>query len=937
MRKTLVAILFLVTFLSVRAQQFGGHPPSQRWMQIRTPSVRVIYPQGWDSSSRRIATVVNLVTSLHDSSIGSRLMRTNIILQHQTTIPNGYVALAPFRSEFYMTPPSNPFELGSLAWGDQLALHEWRHVQQYSNFNRGLAKVFRVLLGQQGQAFANALTVPDWFFEGDAVFQETRMSRQGRGRLPSFFNGYRSIWEAGTNYSYMKLRNGSYRHFVPDHYEMGYQLVANGNEQYGPGFWKKVSENAAAMKGFFYPFQKAVKRYSGISFARFVDSSLLANRTRLGVPSSALRKGGPEVINEENPVYTESGDLLLVRSSYKQVPSFYLRTGQKDHFIRTRDMSLDNYFAYANGKIVYASFRRDTRWSWIDYSELQLLDLHSGKQQRITEKSKYFMPSLSAGGDSIVTVEASSAGKYALHILDVSGGLVKAIPNKQSHYYSHPMFYQGKIITAARNSAGDMSLLLVDPANGNEHPLTEWSQNLVGYPSGKGDTICFTMTSNGRDRNFALVFSSRQLLEWKEERDVSVTGEYQPSVFGSRLVSSRFTAGGYKISEQTAGVSQWQPVESIRPLTAFGLLAGDKPLVDVLAKDTVLNPGTSNYRKTTKFFNFHSWLPYYEDPELSFTIFGQNLLNTMQSELYILYNNNEGFKEIGFAGVYGGWFPYINAGLSYTLDRRARLENKQVYWNELEAQTGFQVPLNLSKGRSISNLTFGSDLVYNHAFFPEPQKTQYGIEPYFYLDNDLRFSHQVQQAKQHIFPRWAQTMRLQYRDALNQFDSWQLMATGSLYFPGLSVNHSFSMNLAAQQRDSSTGIRFTNDFPFARGYSDENLFRMGKIGVNYQLPIAYPDAGLWNIVYLMRMRMNFFYDHAVAKDSQRFATDGFVNFRSTGTELFFDTKWWNQLPVSFGIRYSRLLDDDVFGGTGRDRIDFVIPVNLIQARGAGNK
>jgi len=54
-----------------------------------------------------------------------------------------------------------------------------------------------------------------------------------------------------------------------------------------------------------------------------------------------------------------------------------------------------------------------------------------------------------------------------------------------------------------------------------------------------------------------------------------------------------------------------------------------------------------------------------------------------------------------------------------------------------------------------------------------------------------------------------------------------------------------------------------------------------------------------------------------------------ADFRSTGTEIYFDTKWWNELPLTFGIRYSRLLDEDIFGGTGRNRWEFILPVNIL--------
>ena len=76
------------------------------------------------------------------------------------------------------------------------------------------------------------------------------------------------------NYSWMKIRNGSYRDFTPNHYPLGYMLVAYGREKYGNDFWAKTAVEAAAFKGLFYPLQKAIKRNAGIPFDSFHTRAL---------------------------------------------------------------------------------------------------------------------------------------------------------------------------------------------------------------------------------------------------------------------------------------------------------------------------------------------------------------------------------------------------------------------------------------------------------------------------------------------------------------------------------------------------------------------------------------------------------------------------------------------------------------------------------------
>jgi hypothetical protein len=102
---------------------------------------------------------------------------------------------------------------------------------------------------------------------------------------------------------------------------------------------------------------------------------------------------------------------------------------------------------------------------------------------------------------------------------------------------------------------------------------------------------------------------------------------------------------------------------------------------------------------------------------------------------------------------------------------------------------------------------------------------------------------------------------------------------------------------------------------------------MWKWGVNYHLPLLYPDWGFGQIVYFLRIRANAFFDNTTVKSLR---TGFSTPLRSTGVELYFDTRWWNQQPVTFGIRYSRLLDADSYANPPNvNRWEFILPVILI--------
>jgi hypothetical protein len=932
LRKILLPICLLIS-ISLKAQQFGGNPPSVKWRQINIPAVRVIFPPGLDSQASRITDIISSLNNTTQQTIGSKQRKINLVLQNETTVSNAYVALGPFHSQFYLTPLQNSFELGSLPWPDQLAIHEFRHVQQYNNFNTGLSKVMRTLFGEEGQALANNLSIPNWFFEGDAVFNETNVSTQGRGRLPYFFNGFRSLWLANTNYSWMKLRNGSYKDFIPDHYQLGYLLVAYGREKYGDEFWKKITQDAAAFKRLFYPFQGAIKKYSGRSFTSFRTDALQYFKNNL-VPESNKTAGNTnrkDFINEEYPSYIDSNSVVFVKSSFKHPHAFYLRSGNKERKIRTVDASLDNHFSQRNGRIVYASYRPDIRWGYKDYSELQLVDISTGAQRTFTHHSKYFSPDISEDGKKIVAVNVQPDGKSVLQILNEDGKVISSIPNTENLFYTYPKFYgTDGIISAVRNSQGKMSLAQININTGTVDYLLPFSYNVIGFPCISNDTIYFSASHKNDDKLFAFSTQSKKLYSLRLP-SIEGTGYYQPAVTTNKIAWTSFTANGFHLTETDRPYVKWLPVESeffFDEPSSFGITAVNKTNANLLDSITARQHEITRYSKATRIINFHSIEPYINDPEYSLTLISQNILNTLQSQLSFTYNRNEQFKKIGLNAVYGALFPYLSAGIDYTIDRRGRYNGQRVYWNETEPGAGFTIPLNFSKGKHFTYLNAGSRYVFNQTNYQGSFKDTFGRVAYSYLNNSFTLTNQVQKARQQIFPSFAQALSVNFRKAITKYSSAQFVASTNFYFPGITTTHSLVLNGAYSTKSRSAGINFSNSFPFSRGYESENLYKMIKWGINYHFPLSYPDAGLGGIAYVLRIRSNIFYDQTHVKDFFRNGNTFKTDFRSAGAEMYFDTKWWNEFPVSFGIRYSYLLDKDIFGGVGKNRWEFILPVDL---------
>ena len=994
------------------AQQFGGNPPSLKYKQINTDTARIIFPTGLDVQAQQVAEIVHRLSRTTLPTIGAKQHKIDIVFQNQTIIPNGFVQLAPFRSEFQLTPEQNSFDLGSLPWQKMLAIHEYRHVQQYNNFRVGLSGAFYYLFGEGGQALANSLALPNWFWEGDAVFQETLVSDQGRGRLPYFFNGFRSLWAGGKDYSWMKLRNGSLRDYVPNWYPLGYMLVSYGRERYGDGFWRKVTRDAAAFKPLFYPMQGAIRKYSGVSFSQFREDAMEQFRGAVagsgsvggaGRSGAVAGEGGgsagsgasggasrgsaaadavdPDayarahkhfVADEEFPQLIGRDSLIYMRSSYKRIPAFVIRDLGRgtEKVLVTRAISLDNYFSYHNGKVVYAAYENDARWGWRDYSVIRILDPYTGEDNKITSRSRYFAPDISADGGHIIVVREAASGSCDLLLLNSgTGATEKVIPNTDSLFYTYPKFYTGeRILSPVRNTKGQMALALLNIKDGAAEFLTPFSFQTIGMPSVKQDTIWFTASRNGQDRVYGIAggaLSGRgaasdgqgsiaggsstsgaqgslsgtaagaqgwSLFRVRLPYGDPAEGQYAFHAGNGKYAWSTFTAVGYTLDVCDRAHMQVEPLEAATwdqsiPTQGIDSLSGASAhLLDSIGTGSY---PTKPYPALSHLINFHTWRPYINDPDYMFSLVSDNVLNTMETQLFVDYNRNERYTELGVSSTYGALYPWIDAGVNYLFNRNAYTQfGNKVFWNEGQVYGGLSVPLNFTRHLTYTSLQFGSDLVYKKEYFQGTYKDSFNTRGFAYIDPSINFTNQIQQSQMQIYPRLAETISLSYDKAVTLVDGYQFLASGYFYLPGVAYTHSLLLGAAFQDRDLYNTGGFTNNFPFSRGYSAENFYQMYRLAGNYQFPLLYPDWGFGNMIYFLRIRANLYYDYTKVLDYYTNGAPYNGTFRSYGVEMYFDTQWWNQLPISFGIRYSHLLDADP-EGRGPNQWELILPLNLL--------
>lgn len=925
--KLILSCLFVYFFARGDAQSFGGTPSYQKWKKIELSGGTLLFPMGIDSISQRVASIIQRLDHRPGEPVSTHPRKFNTVLRVNGLQSNGYVQLAPFRSEFFITPPQNAFQLGAQEWIGTLSLHEFRHIEQYNAFNIGLSHAGAVLFGQGGQALLNAASVPDWFFEGDAVFHETLLSNQGRGRLPAFFNGYRSLFFENKKYDYQQLRNGSYKHYIPDHYQLGYLLIAYGTEKYGTDFWNNITVDAASFKNPVYPLQSAIKRKTGLPYKQFVNDAFEYyhrqwNQEREQNPLNWITKPiEKDVVNYQYPYATGSGFIVL-KSSKKEVPAFYaIDSNGKEEKIRTKNISIDSYFSYNNGKIVYASYKPNARWD-LDFNRLTVIDVASKSERTIEEKTKFVSPDISHDGTKIVSVSNVHGKPFELVIYDLTNGSKMVIQSKTDGIFYYPKFSSGdsSIYFFESNKEGKMQMAEIELSSGKQTVLLPYQNRILGFPVVNNDTITYSCTNNGRDEVWAYVKNQSKHFRLYSYSTGLYQGTFEPT--GNLLVSV-FTADGYQIANVQP---LWQATSFTELYPLYVQTAYEKSDSGFLFTNEKSSFSVEKYRKSNHPFNFHSWYPTADDPDYTYTVYGNNVLNNIQSELYYNFNKNENSHRIGFSGVFGGSYVMPFLGISRTWHRTAQSEDNIYHFNEWNGTAGISLPLNLSGGKFFRslNLTTSYNVLSRDWTGIGKQKFNDGFNSY--VDSRVSFTLQQQMAEQHIFPQWGQSIQIRMRKLLEDAKTYQLTTKASMFFPGIGKTHSTVVSAAFQLRDTFNVYAFSNDFPFSRGYTALNFPIMWKASFNYHFPLAYPDFGFANIVYLKRLRANFFYDFTRVESKRTGLTS---DFASAGAEMYVDTRWWNQHPLTFGLRYSRLLHRDV-ANLSANQWELILPVLLLQ-------
>ncbi len=923
-RILLTAGIMILWAVISSAQRIGLLPPNVKWHEIHNDSLRIIFRTGEERLATRIASVMLKLAASDPINTKGRYKPISVILQTQTNISNGYVGLAPYVSEFYLQPFENPFSLGSLPWHDLLAIHEYRHVLQLNAANTGVSHTIKKFFGELAFSGMYALSVPNWFREGDAVMAESKWTEQGRGRLSSFTLPFREKLKEGTTWEYYKIRNGSYKYFTPDHYALGYLLIQYGNHVFGEQTWDTILQEAASFKNIFHPFSEPLLRHYGKRTKYFYEDAMKwyaqnwkdSQTDDIDYPAIALKKEDLQNdyfdmayadVDEDGTIYTSIKTFDRTTAIYK------IDSLGKKRKVQSVGLQQDPYFDHHNHRLVWTELRFDPRWIRKDKNVLVVFDERSGRKITIQPKKGFFTPSFGPKGRRIATLHVDEDDHYNIQIYDAkTGGLLGTLPNGDNLYLEYPIWDQDEIsiLAIARDRDGRMAIISQDIATGNITPITHFSFTILGKPFLHDQWIFLTTNLDTLDQVYAVDRTEGIFYRVTSGNFAHYDPAWDPTT--GTIICSEYHLNGRKLVRVNGRPGKdWK-------LTGLdnGVKAMEGAVTDLLADVEKSSSYTiSDYSMWKDAVNFHSLTLVADDPSWQAEVRSNNVLNNLSIAAGYEYNRNS--KAGGpYADVrLGMFYPVISVGVDQSARRATNTAGQRFRISNDHIHAGLLLPLTYSVGpyQRIVNLSS----TYHKGFSRiRPEIAGISDLSYNYISHRIVLINSRNMAYRQAMPSWAQRFDLSYSKVSGEPVKYLYMSTDFI-LPGIQPSHYFNViGEYLSQKISANTILLSTPFAGARGYDQLNGTKEYRLGLTYGFPVWYPDFGLGSILYSRRVRLQPFYDVAYSDDKNARAKW----MRSLGAEVIVD---FQLPPFSIGLRYSKLLS----GGNRQSNVfEFFIPV-----------
>lgn len=712
MRKWILIAACLLAALPAGAQfvRTGDDPGHLRWYSLDTPHYRLIYPVGADSLARNYGTLLERYRVSVGRSLGilpgENRRPMPVVLHTHNPVSNGSVAWAPMRMDLFTLPDA--YGSDPAPWDVQLVTHEPRHQAQLELDRNGFLKPMSWFLGELWSPAVWFAYLSRCLAEGDAVAVETGLSPGTRARTADFLNYYQVALDQGDTRNWYRWRYGSYKHYTPDFYTLGYLTVAGARYLYEDPLlmssalqesrrhpWMVSTANLKKVirqhvdKPFKESFQDILQAYHQV----WADDA--AARAPF-MPAEPVTREEAFPVEYATPVELD-GRIYLLRSGYLRTHQLgYLEEG-RFHPLRPFSSHTSSLFPDpVTSRLYWSETLFDPRWSLSGKSVIRYYDTRSGRVADLTHEGRLYNPQPAPDGARLAAVEYPLNGGSAVVVVSARDGRILRRVAAPDGIQATELAWLDGVLYVAGVSARGYGIYALDTRGGWRTELEPGIQKVVNMGSGPG------------------------YLEWVSDRDGSnalyqyfpATGElFQRSStrYGATdfceadgwLYGVRQTSGGRMLFRTPLDSLPRRPVQfadTHRYPVEDAITRQESSLGPLVADDPVPLSEPRRYYKFPHLLHFHSWAPAYVDydavesgsADFSFdtaapglSAYFQNILGTMSGMVgYAFKPDTENGKvwrhSLHARFTYSGWYPVLEGSLDFG-DQNAFQYNPVVY------------------------------------------------------------------------------------------------------------------------------------------------------------------------------------------------------------------------------------------------------------------
>jgi hypothetical protein len=930
-------VILIVTSYSAFSQIFDSeqNPPSVKFRQINTPQFQIIYPTLLENEAQKMANVLNLIVDDVSKSLGHKPSPISIILQNQGVVSNGFVQMAPRRSEFYTIPGQ---EFDAQDWLNSLAVHELRHVVQFDK----LAPKLNAPLFEELKLALFGINLPPWFFEGDAVGIETILTKAGRGRQPNFDLVLRTNLLSNHNYSYSKNYLGSLKDFTPGYYPLGYFMTTKIRRDFGSQILDNMMERIRKFPIRPYNFSNSLKKFGGYNTHTLYKKTMTELDSLWEDQISETGHQNYIALNQEigkNPsaylfpyAYQNDGFICLKSSKAKPAEIIQVDVNQKEKTVIKIGAQTEPNLSYASGKITWDEYRADKRFGQRSFNVICTYNLATNEYKQITKKSRLFSPSLSKDGKKIVAVKVTQQNIFSLVILNAeTGEELKTYQNPLNYTLQTPSFITNSDEVIATAVNGEGKTIIRFSGNDNKILLPQTAQ-IISRPIFYQDKIIYKAHYNGIDNIYALDLNSQKITALTNSK----FGAYNPSVDieAEKLYFNDYQPKGYNVVsvdlkslESTLVKNQTNTF-----VNYFEPVIPQENTSDIFKNIPNKVFETKKYSDAVNFFYFHSASiinetnDFTDDYNYGVSLLSNNKLNTTAASVGYVYNNALNKSEYRASLTYQKYYPQVSvnwenrAMLSYAQRNTGGVTTLIPFtWRENFSSLRVALPANANWLNKNFYSTVALSTNYTQRYDISLPITNFRTQIKFPLTYQLSFGINSRTAPRDLAPKWGQNIGITYRHL-----PFERSVTGEnfyvrsiFYFPGVMANHSF--RISANWQNNSGVYSFDIDLPRASGFANLTPLSMvsNTLLLDYRFPIAYPDFELGPLAYIKRIKGGVFADFENIADGKGLRTYGaelradmnllryyLPNF-DLGGKIIFSNETSTKNPIfEFGINFN---------------------------------